>query len=371
MPYQVVRINPSDMVPPDREMALRLMEWHGGQGTALYAVASSWYAGRAVRSDLVEEASTELSRTKDRKAIALARKLDAAMKRAARENPSKGKAKGKAKGKKAPASKAKVKPASEDSSILSSLHTWAKKKAAEMAARPPKQDLRLLERYATGDYVVFSKAPRKPLVRVMSVTDKVVRGKTYDGTDVTFTADDMKFFPVYPRRVLTAGEKIIFRQSQEFTVDEHSLADYVHAHADGQPPRSISVPTKDITSVRNNPTRTPSGKLRTKEGRVVVGHGGKATAQKLLRMRKEAIEAGEKPPARIKMSGGRWMTYENAAIILGMKSKAKGKAKAKPKAKAASKAKASSAPAKRSSSREIVRRPGGDMLDLIADSFGR
>ena len=365
--YKVVRINPVDTIKGTRELALKLMEWHGGQGTALYAVASSWYAGKAVRADLVEQAAGELRRTKQRAALSLASRLE---RMASRKNPTKKATKGPS-----------VKPASKDPSILSSLHAWAKKKAAEMADAPPKQDRRLLEKYSVGDYVVFSKAPRRPLVRIYSVTDKVVKGRTFDGNEVLITAGDIKQFPVYPRRVLTAGEKIIYRQSQEFTVDEHSLADYVHAHAEGQPPRSISVPTKDITAVRGNPVRTKDGRLRTEQGRIVKGQGSRAKASKLLRMRKEAIASGEKPPARFKDGDG-WLTYESAALILGRKkrakstskakSKSKAKAKAKPSASTSASASTSTSKPRSSGSREIVRRSsGGDMLDLIADSFGR
>ena len=43
-----------------RDVALALMDWHGGQASALYAVASSWYAGNSVDVDLVEFAADEL-----------------------------------------------------------------------------------------------------------------------------------------------------------------------------------------------------------------------------------------------------------------------------------------------------------------------
>lgn len=45
-----------------RALGLKLLDYHGGQGTALYAVGSSWFAGRAVPIDLVEDAAAELRR---------------------------------------------------------------------------------------------------------------------------------------------------------------------------------------------------------------------------------------------------------------------------------------------------------------------
>lgn len=73
------RKNPSDddMVYGGRSLALRVLEWHGGQGTPLYAVGSSWFAGRDVSRDLVEQAASELRRTRKRAAISLAKELEA------------------------------------------------------------------------------------------------------------------------------------------------------------------------------------------------------------------------------------------------------------------------------------------------------
>jgi len=67
-----------------RELGLKLLDYHGGQGTALYAVGSSWFAGRPVPVELVESAAAELRRYNIRGAKTLAAKLDAAARAAKR-----------------------------------------------------------------------------------------------------------------------------------------------------------------------------------------------------------------------------------------------------------------------------------------------
>jgi len=48
--------------PPSRELALAMLDWHGGQNDPIYAVGSSWLAGRSVPSNLVEDAISNLVR---------------------------------------------------------------------------------------------------------------------------------------------------------------------------------------------------------------------------------------------------------------------------------------------------------------------
>lgn len=74
-------------VGDEEGLALELMDWHGGQGSAAYAVGSSWHAGKKVDTDLVREAADELRsvvrQAKKRKqpaprgAIKLAKRLEA------------------------------------------------------------------------------------------------------------------------------------------------------------------------------------------------------------------------------------------------------------------------------------------------------
>ena len=44
-------------------LALRVLNWHGGQSTAAYAVGSTGYAGRCVPRTLVRRAALELDPT--------------------------------------------------------------------------------------------------------------------------------------------------------------------------------------------------------------------------------------------------------------------------------------------------------------------
>lgn len=43
-----------------KELALKLMDWHGGQFSPLYSVGSSWLAGKDVPNNIIEEAIKEL-----------------------------------------------------------------------------------------------------------------------------------------------------------------------------------------------------------------------------------------------------------------------------------------------------------------------
>ncbi len=43
-----------------RELALKLLEWHGGQNSYLYSVGSSWFAGRDVPNENIDGAIDEL-----------------------------------------------------------------------------------------------------------------------------------------------------------------------------------------------------------------------------------------------------------------------------------------------------------------------
>lgn len=43
-----------------KELAIELLEWHGGQWTSLYSVGSSWIAGEEVPSKVIKEAISEL-----------------------------------------------------------------------------------------------------------------------------------------------------------------------------------------------------------------------------------------------------------------------------------------------------------------------
>jgi hypothetical protein len=56
--------------PDDSSIIDEIMSWHGGQGTRLYSVGSTWNAGRAVDADDAEEAYDELKRKRaDRDAL--------------------------------------------------------------------------------------------------------------------------------------------------------------------------------------------------------------------------------------------------------------------------------------------------------------
>ncbi len=43
-----------------RGLASRILDWHGGQNSPLYALGSSWLAGKAVSDELVDQAILEL-----------------------------------------------------------------------------------------------------------------------------------------------------------------------------------------------------------------------------------------------------------------------------------------------------------------------
>jgi len=43
-----------------KELALKLLEWHGGQWSPLYSVGSTWLAGKDVPSEIIYEAIEEL-----------------------------------------------------------------------------------------------------------------------------------------------------------------------------------------------------------------------------------------------------------------------------------------------------------------------
>jgi hypothetical protein len=43
-----------------KELALRLLDWHGGQSSPLYSVGSSWLAGKEVPTENIEAAIDEL-----------------------------------------------------------------------------------------------------------------------------------------------------------------------------------------------------------------------------------------------------------------------------------------------------------------------
>jgi len=47
-------------IKPDRGLAEDLLKWHGGQGSALYALGSNWSAGHPVEKDVIEAAHEEL-----------------------------------------------------------------------------------------------------------------------------------------------------------------------------------------------------------------------------------------------------------------------------------------------------------------------
>jgi len=50
--------------PDDPSIVREIMDWHGGQGSNLYSVGSTWNAGRPVDADAAEEAYDELDRKK-------------------------------------------------------------------------------------------------------------------------------------------------------------------------------------------------------------------------------------------------------------------------------------------------------------------
>jgi len=47
-------------VDSKKELAYELLEWHGGQNSALYQVGSSWVAGKYVPTELMDSAISEL-----------------------------------------------------------------------------------------------------------------------------------------------------------------------------------------------------------------------------------------------------------------------------------------------------------------------
>ena len=51
----------------NRDLASRLLDWHGGQSSPLYALGSSWLAGKAVPDELVDRAIEELEDIAQRK----------------------------------------------------------------------------------------------------------------------------------------------------------------------------------------------------------------------------------------------------------------------------------------------------------------
>ncbi len=66
-----------------KRQGLRLLDWHGGQKSALYAVGSNAFAGRCVSKDLARLAASELrmaafgqTRRNQRSAASLVRMLE-------------------------------------------------------------------------------------------------------------------------------------------------------------------------------------------------------------------------------------------------------------------------------------------------------
>jgi hypothetical protein len=54
--------NPNEMISGPKRAGLKLMEWHGGQGSGLYALGSSWFSGKSVPADVLRSAWSELVR---------------------------------------------------------------------------------------------------------------------------------------------------------------------------------------------------------------------------------------------------------------------------------------------------------------------
>ncbi len=50
-----------------KELAIKLLEWHGGQSSPLYSVGSTWYAGKTVSSDIINSAIREIQDNIDKK----------------------------------------------------------------------------------------------------------------------------------------------------------------------------------------------------------------------------------------------------------------------------------------------------------------
>jgi len=98
--------------------------------------------------------------------------------------------------------------------------------------------------------------------------------------------------------------------------------------------------------------------IRTGAGRVLEARGGKKMASKLMLMRKEALARGEEAPQRIRLPGGKWLTYESASYILGHGGLKGGKA-IKPRKKGET-----------SGRRSGGSRGGPDSVTYINDNFG-
>ena len=98
--------------------------------------------------------------------------------------------------------------------------------------------------------------------------------------------------------------------------------------------------------------------IRTGAGRVLEARGGKKMASKLMLMRKEALARGEEAPQRIRLPGGKWLTYESASYILGHGGLKGGKA-IKPRKKGET-----------SGRRSGGSRGGPDAVTYIRENFG-
>lgn len=49
-----------NLVEVPKDLALAILDWHGGQGSSIYMAGSSGYAGRAVDAEIISEAIDEL-----------------------------------------------------------------------------------------------------------------------------------------------------------------------------------------------------------------------------------------------------------------------------------------------------------------------
>lgn len=175
----------------------------------------------------------------------------------------------------------------------------------------------------------------------VAVVDFDGKAHAYDKGHVRKTA--MPYLP---------GERIL-RNGENYTVISQEFVGIVNARNTGT---GVRTQLGAKGGVRENP-------IRTLEGRVLTAPGTRKSARKLFQMRKNALAAGETPPARIKLSSGKWLTYQSAQWVFhfGRKGTSSGGKKTSPSKSTAKRAPRSSAPKQRASGKTRE----GDLLDFI------
>ena len=276
------RENPmTHKVPPQSAAFVeKLMSWHAGQGDAVYAVASSWHAGKPVDVEIVERASVSIARARrgltSKKDIAeldrIEKRLDGLVaKHGPRENPAK-KTSGKAKKAAAPKKPRAPKKAA------------SKKAPAQTQAAPP------ATQSADTDH---------GMVPVFAFD-----GETGSEKHIGFA------------RTTSEANKLVAGSGAKWWGDVGKMVNrgvriYVAPVADTKTAYDLAVYALEQggLSSRANP-------VRTKAGRVLVAKGSKEMASKLLLARKRMLALGLTPPESVKTGKRTRLTYESAQQIL-------------------------------------------------------